>query len=511
LSEPIHTPTTTQAAPEADIESDAIDLPPEGKLRGTRLRHSLAWTSGAWLFGSVWMTSTAGAPLTLFAKSLGLNVREFGILAALPFLASLLSVPASLLIEHTGQRKRIFFWGLYTQRLLWLPIALLPVALVAWLGAGGRHVAVWTFLVLTLTMHAGNAFGGPAWISWMADMVPNRVRGRYFANRRRLGTLSAIPAAVFVGWFVDHYAGPMAPPGEVLRVCGYVFVTAAVVGVLDIACFHFVPEVYRAPRRGTHLLRAMSGPLRDRQFLWFAGFVGTLTFAVSFMAQFVTLYVIQEAGVSGLGTQLMMMVAPLVAQLLVLRLWGRAIDRMGRKPVLKLSTLGFAPVALGWCFLHAGNVWLGYAVSAIGAALWTGVELANFNFVMERAGGGGGVRQAGGGGTSYVAVNSVIVNVAGCLGGLASGEIASLLEHVRWEPLAGVRPLTYYDVLFVLSGVLRLLAAVVFIPHMHEPAAKRGREALWFITVNVYSNVYNLVLQPVRVIRGVPERDARGG
>lgn len=489
-------------------------MTPRGKLSGERLRGSLTWAAAAWLFGSVWMTSTAGAPLTLFAKALGLDVYEFGILAALPFMASLLSVPASLLIEHTAQRKRIFFFGLYTQRLLWIPIALLPVALLNWFGAGGKQVAVWTFMVLVLVMHAGNAVGGPAWMSWMADVVPNRVRGRYFANRRRLGTISAIPAAIFVGWVVDKYLGDGTTDADVLRICGYVFVVASIVGVMDIVCFHFVPDVHRAPRRGTHLLHAMGGPLRDRQFLWFAGFVGTLTFAVSFMGQFVTLYVIEEAHVGGKGTQLMLMVAPLVAQLVVLRLWGRAIDRMGRKPVLKLSTLGFAPVAVGWCFLHSGNVWLGYALSAIGAAFWTGVELANFNFVMEMAGGGEkganrGAVGATGGGTSYVAVNSVIVNIAGCAGGLASGAIAGLLDRVdwSWQPFAGVRSLNYYDVLFILSGVLRLVAVVVFIPHLHEPAAKRGREALRFITVNVYSNVYNLVLQPVRIIRGVGDRE----
>ena len=35
---------------------------------------------------------------------------------------------------------------------------------------------------------------------------------------------------------------------------------------------------------------AMRGPLRDRQFLRFGAYVATLTFAISFMGQFVTLY-----------------------------------------------------------------------------------------------------------------------------------------------------------------------------------------------------------------------------
>ncbi|HEV7300104.1 MAG TPA: MFS transporter [Tepidisphaeraceae bacterium] len=461
----------------------------------------MALVTVAWLFGSVWVTTTSGAPLTMFAQALHLSRFEFGVLSALPFLASLLSLPASVLIERTGARKLIFQVGLYGQRLLWFPIALVPIWLLSQYGGKAQGLAIGLFLVLVLLMHCGQAVGGPAWMSWMADIVPDRVRGRYFSRRRQLGIFSALPAALLVGWVLDRYAsGGNANDATVMSVCAKIFIVAAIFGLLDIVLFHWVPAVPKAPKRGAHLFQALSRPLRDRNFLWFAGFVATLTFAVSFMGTFVTLYVIEEAKVSGKGTQLMLLVAPLAAQLLVLPLWGRAVDRMGKKPVLKLSTLGFAPVAVGWCFMHSGNVWLGYVLSALGAAFWTGVEIANFNFVMQMAGGGDD-DTANNRGTSYVAVNAVIVNIAGCMGGLASGAIAELMKDTTFQPFAFIRALNYYDVLFLLSFALRVMAVVVFLPHLHEPTAKRGREALRFMTINVYSNLYNLVLQPVRLVR----------
>jgi MFS family permease len=279
---------------------------------------------------------------------------------------------------------------------------------------------------------------------------------------------------------------------------------AAVAGTADIALFHFVPEPHKPPRGGLALLRAMRAPLHDRQFLWFAGFVATLVFAVSFMGQFVTLYAIEQAQFSNRTVQFMLLTAPLLAQLLVLPAWGRAVDRMGKKPVMKISVLGFTPLALGWMFLHAGNVWWGYVLSAVGAALWAGVEIANFNFVIEMSGSNdnGDGPGAANRGTSYAAVNTVIVSLAGCAGGLVGGGIAELLTGWQWQPLAGVRPFTYYDVLFVLSAVLRLVAAVVFLPHLHEPTARPATETFRFMTVNVYNNLYNAVLQPVRIVRG---------
>src|SRR5207247_10828271 len=119
--------------------------------------------------------------------------------------------------------------------------------------------------------------------------------------------------------------------------------------------FRYVPYVPIEPRRRAPILNLLGGPLRDTQFLLFGAFVATLTFAVSFMGQFVTFYLIDKVGVTGTGIQLMLLVAPLLAQLLVLPVWGHACDRMGKTPVLAIASLGLVPVGLGGCFMRAGG------------------------------------------------------------------------------------------------------------------------------------------------------------
>ena len=233
--------------------------------------------------------------------------------------------------------------------------------------------------------------------------------------------------------------------------------------------------------------------------------MGTLTFAVSFMGQFVTLYLIEKVHVDGTGTQMMLLVAPMLAQLVVLPAWGKAADRMGKKPLLVVAALGLVPVGLGWCFVTEGNPWLGYFMSAGGAALWTGVEIANFNLVLEMSG-----SDPKKGGSSYVAVNSVIINVAGCLGGFAAGFIADGLKDWTWQPLAAGKIFTFYDVLFALSGVLRLAAVVVFLPFVHEPAARGTTEALRFMCANIYNNLHHALLQPIRCIGVRHHREEEG-
>ena len=466
-------------------------------LQRAPLRRALGLVTLSWVFGSVWATAIGGAPFSLFARDLHASEFQIGILAALPFLASLVSMPASLLTERTGARKKIFLYSLYTQRLLWIPIAVLPLWMLT---RGASHSsAVLLFMGMILLMHGAGAVGGPGWLSWMADIVPDRLRGKYFSRRRQWGILSAIPAALGAGWVLDHLV-PSGDPAGNLRCCAILFLCAAVFGVIDIHLFQYVPDVPMEPRRHGSALKLLAGPLRDKQFLLFGGFVATLTFAVSFMGQFVTFYLIDKIGVTGTGIQLMLLVAPMIAQLLVLPVWGHAADRIGKKPVMAIAALGLVPVGLGWCLMGPGMAWLGYLLSAGGAALWTGVEVANLNFVLEFS--GSKDNENGAGGSSYVAVNSVIINIAGCLGGLSAGIIAKLLKDWHWEPgVFGLHTVSFYEVLFALSGILRLVAAVAFLPRLREPGAGSTVDALRLISANIYNNLFNAILMPMRLLR----------
>jgi MFS family permease len=346
----------------------------------------------------------------------------------------------------------------------------------------------------------------------MADLVPRRSYGAYFSRRRQWGILTAIPAALIAGWGLDRVVAGDAHVQTLvtLQWCAVVFLSASVFGVADIHMHQYVPGLPASPKREANPFRMMAEPLRNRQFLYFACFVATLTFAVSFMGQFVTLYLIAKLRVSNLSVNMITLVAPSVAQLVVLPVWGRAVDRMGKKPVLAIASLGLVPIGFGWCLMnnaHGAAVWLGYGLSAAGAALWTGVEVANTNLVLEFASVDTETEDGvGKGGSSFVAVNSVIINIAGCLGGLTSGLIGEALSDWRWQPpilthLLHLGPITFYEVLFALSGVMRLLAVVVFLPFIHEPRAQPTKEALRFMTSNIYSNLFNALQWPLRAVR----------
>jgi MFS family permease len=476
-----------------------------GELRGKPLRRTLFLVTSGWFFGSVWLNMTSGTPLATYATALGASEFQFGLLTALPFLASLLSLPGALIIEATGKRKTIFLCWLHFQRLMWIPLALVPFWIVQRGGIASAGLAMTAFLVLFFLMHTGQAMGGPGWTGWMADLIPASIRGTYFSHRKQWSLVSAIPAAWGAGWLLDHYTGG-AGMMTTLGWCSVLFVVASFFGVADIAHFHWVPDVPTPPKRGRELISSWGEPLHNSSFLWFSGFVGTLIFAVSFMGQFVTLFILlqlgsgQSAGRSG-GmnqiTQLMLLVVPSIAQLLTYHIWGRAADRMGKRPVMVLAGLGLVPAAIGWCFVTRENIWLGYVLAAAGAVFWSGIEIVNTNVVMEFA--GSASERGAKGGTAYVGVNTVITNLAGFLGGISAGLVAQLLRNFHWQaPL--VHDFSFFHILFLFSALLRLVAVVVFLPHVVEPTAQPTVDTLRFMTSNIYNNLFNIAMQPLKLV-----------
>ncbi len=470
------------------------------------LRRQLGMITGAWMFGAIWFNVTTGAPLTLFFRGLGASPLQFGILAAIPYIAALCSVPGSLLMETTGARKRIFLTAHYCQRSLWFVIGLAPLTMLMLFGQAASHHAIGMLLPMMFVMYACGSTGGPSWVSWMADVVPPRIRGTYFARRRQWGIVCAVPAALLVGFALDRLMGDSSigcvPAGvpPIVFWSSVLFAIVALFGLMDILAFQPLPHTPLPPRPARQAVAGLARPLKDKPFLAFSSFVGLINFTVAFTNQFATLFVIERLKVDNLQAQLMLLVVPMALQLLLLPAWGAAVDRMGKKPLLIVASLGLAPMALGWHLMSGGDIWLGYVLFGGGTALWTGIEVANFNMVIDRN--GSQCRNGQSCGSAYHAVNTVIINVAGCLGGLVAGCIAGGLQGWSWQP-AGMRALDSYDALFALSGMVRIAALALIAPFLVEPGAKGVLATLRFMCVFSASRLIEPVVGAARWCAGL--------
>lgn len=451
--------------------------------RQSDLKHTLRFMTLAWVFGGAWLYITTGAALTRFAQWLDMPMFGFGILAALPFAGGLFQLPASYWVERYGGRKRSFLIAGIFHRLLWFVIAFIP-----WWVTGQRG---WVALLCIFGVSSAAAnLAAPTVLAWLADLVPGRIRGRYFSRRLQVGQSVGLLATVVIGYALDQ-ANALGEP-TLLNTLIMALCVSAVCGVMDfvlLACIHDPPAHEPNPR--LTLMGLVRGPLADSNFRRFLGFTATMTFAIGFISQFIWLYVFDVVGMSNMQANMMLVAVPLLVQMITYPLWGRLMDRLGRRPMLIIAGILVVNGASAWILVTRDHVWLGYTAVLLTAAAWPGIELGNLNVLLHLS----QSERRGRGNSAFVAINSVVIAISGVASGLFGGAVAEWLE--TWQGSLFGWPITYHGVLFLISAALRMVA-VGWLLTLHEPGAVGTRTAIRYVVSHVYSNMQQAIFMPTR-------------
>lgn len=525
---------------------------PALSVRGPDLRRALRSVTYSWMFGVIWVACISGSQVRIFAGMLGFDDLAFGIMAAMPFIATFGQLVASLLIERTGLVKYQFMQFALVHRALWLVVAaaglLLPIP---------SPLAVVVVLAVLGVSWFTAALSGPPWLTWMGSLIPRRIRGRFFANRERLALAVLSVAVLVVGLLMDIVYDPQGPAYQPLAMwtIGGIFAVAALCGMVDILFYRRVPEVLPAPEAqqqnedpDANLGRERSGPgrtgiaglrqllhdlliepLSNRVFRSYVLFGATLTFSVTFSGWYIWLNAMDTLGFSSLATNSLFLVIGPLAGVCAARAWGRAIDRWGRRPVLILASVGvglslvpwlfvsrqtpapdFAMRSISWALLQLGQAlgrqdWItpdtalpvgAYLWSVlgciIGGACWPGVNLAQTNIVLGFSEGTGRSR--------YIAASAVLISAGGALGGLAGGWMTQSLTALQQHPLTfGPFAWTNWHLSFAVAIAARLLA-MFWLHGMPDPGATPVRTVARQMSANAYNNIVTRMFYPLRVI-----------
>lgn len=148
------------------------------KIKDEKTKRSLRASN---MDGSFWSIMFAFGETFVqpFAIALKASNIEIAALTSVPNLIGSLIQPFAVdLIDRLRQRKRIILLTVVLQALIWLPLFGLPLLL--------RTRAVPLLILLFTAYFLLSRFTGPAWISWMGDLVPEKVRGEYFGHRNAI-------------------------------------------------------------------------------------------------------------------------------------------------------------------------------------------------------------------------------------------------------------------------------------------------------------------------------------
>ena len=419
-------------------------------------------------FAQVFLNWTSGSVIVGYLLALGASPTHIGLVASVPFLAQVASPFAAVLAERFGRRRLIAAILSTLGKFVWVLAAFLP-------RLGLPDVLEPTVLVaLVLLGSVFQASTATVWTAWMGDVVPDKLRGRYFGLRTGVVGVVGTAANLAAGAFLDRVGAPLNFQTVILA--------AAVLGVIGVGLyfFHHDPPVQVTRSRPRDLFAA---PLRDQNFRRFLQFGMYWHFVVLIGAPFVIPYFLEVLGMSFTQIAIWMALAASTG-LATTILWGRVADRVGNKAVLAVGTF-LAGVALPGTWILAGatgHVWIIYVSAVFDAIAWGAIGPAIFNLALVTA-----PRQ---GRVSFIAIYSLVTGIAGFLGGVVSGPLL-----VWFQGMGGVSaPGGWggYYLLFAVTGIGRA-TAWLWLRRVDEPRAWRTRDML-------------KVIRPVRSRNGLPRR-----
>lgn len=379
-------------------------------VRKAELRRAMRLVTAAWVLGIVWRTCTHGSWMNSFGRMLGFSNFHFGLWTAMPHLAALANLAAVVLLDRTGRTKHLFLVTLTASRVLWLVVALVFIT------AGGTVLGIWLVLLTALASWVLGAMGAVAFQTWMGDMIPRRIRGRYWAARSRITRALIVPVAIGLAIFMDHMTDPARPmtmaaqPALMWSLAG-VLVIAAVFGVADILMFIRIREVrptvpdrhpppavdfsavspgrggavgalLGAPRYlGSVVKQLLADPLKDPAFRRYVLYGATVTFAIGAGGPFFIRNMREALGLSHMGISVIWMILGPLMAILAARPWGRLVDRWGRRPMLMAATTVACFGALPYIFASRATPNPPYVSEAVNATAgfmgWLGAAAAS--------------------------------------------------------------------------------------------------------------------------------------
>lgn len=302
-------------------------------------------------FNAVSFQIILGAPMILYAASLGASTTVLGIIAAMTPILTVLQIPAAYHLERVGYRRFVLLgWGL--RSIFILIIALTP--LMVFLDAFSQ------LAILLAAMFAFNLLRGistAAWFPWISSLIAEQVRGRFFSRNHifvELGSLSSLLLAALI---------LRGDPGRIQFFLAFFVSTAA--------AWCSLLSLRRIPETDTMEAMKTSGqPVPWRAILSYPPFLALMIFnlmvtlALGALPVF-TVTFLREAEDFSTSLILLLTCMGFLGSIAIALTAGGLLDRFGSKPFLRAAMALLLLAIAGWWALAVGLIPLGVSASAL--------------------------------------------------------------------------------------------------------------------------------------------------
>lgn len=472
-----------------------------GKIITERaLRRGLRINILAGCCGMAWVSIAGGMPLIMFMESIRATGVQMGLVSTVQQLAMLVQVPSAFVSEMLKSRK--LFWSVIAllHRLVWFIPFFLPLV-AADNPRVMAYVMVTTVAVSAILAHASTA----TWYSWMSDLVPERMRNRFWSSRQGVVWVAFLAATALTGYVLDAFPDPRQPGGSFT---GFVilFFVAGVLGISDILIHLAVPEPAPQPILwNRRFLQRIIAPLRNSDFRTLTVSMGFWSFAVGLVGQFSFLCLKRHYGATYMHLS-WLSISSAAGIILSSFLWAYFMDRLGARnfgvimmilaPLFGLAWF-FLPVRMvEWSIFGWGSLTMPYAISllvivnCVAGSFYAGVGLSQISLL--------GALSPREGRTMAMAVHWAVVGLMAALGPVVGGAIMDAFEARPFSArLPMGTPLNFFHFAIALQcGITWLIAVPLLLKVRLRSGEMAFRTALSrFANINpirMVSSIYNI-------------------
>jgi MFS family permease len=423
-----------------------------------------------------------GGVISLLVLTLGGSEFEIGIIFTVFNLCAIVQLFAAPYVD-VGSKKKILYVSLFAAAVI-ISLIFLIYPIDRFLG---DKATLWFLVALVFGYSAAVNVATASWFPLLTDIIPARIRGRFFGRMRMLWQLTSFLVTVLSGWFLG--SNPTLARFYLVFTLGIVF---------HFARLYFIRRLPDPPPPRTgppeSLFRNLGRPLRDREFRTFLVFIflvfglnaATIPFVIPFLKSDL-----------GFPSSLSVYAAASIAFGSVLSLvwWGKLADRFGNRFVFLLSIVitaasfvvfaltppfGFDPRR---AFIKAA---VGFTLQGIGAS---GLGIGHTVRMMYEA----PAEHRG----SYMALVGVAIGLFTGIGPLLAG---LALEHLPATlTLPGMQVLTKR--FFFVTLALLTVSTLALLRRLRPIAERRTQEILKSLVYILPSRVGAQLVTLGRIVR----------
>ncbi|GKX27816.1 hypothetical protein SH1V18_02960 [Vallitalea longa] len=371
--------------------------------------------------------------LTSFMIYLGLQDYEMGYILGFIALTNIFQLISPLIYEKFKSPKKMVLITRTLRFIVFYFVMFLP------------FIENYRFILLLFIIFTSMSFTslmGGTFLAWNDRIIPMDRKGRYYSTRNLISNGVGILIPLCVGRVLDSYEHTTA-------LFMMIFIISIIFAVGEIFIITRLDDYPIITKGKLTLRQTLTYPLKDTKYRQFILFSLLWMFAWNFGRPFFNIYAIKYINLS-YGFIAFVASFTAVVKLLLAKMWGAGVDRYGWKKILKYTGLCFGFTHFLWIFISLDFHIFYFLFILLNGIFMIGFNIAKFNVNLKLTDHEYRL--------SYMAVNSAITAVFS----FVSTNISTIIIRVI-DPTWKIFSLDIFQILFVIAGILYLLALIYII------------------------------------------------